>query len=328
MRKQTIPRLGVAFLETEEMTACGLYSFISSQPELACLWSADDLRVTLKNLTVSQPQVLLIDAEIGLTKIYTLLQALRKHPGVSTVVWGRNPYSLPLSALKAKGVRGIIPKNADGTLLLECFMTTTAGEYFGFGSEILAPREPDAVVDQAVDAEVKFTSENCPTETTVPQNGHAGTIGKFVLEKNLVSALQPSGPFVDHLSFSLNPREVEIGKLIILGYTNKEIAAFMLKKSPKWQDPNDPYTGLSEGTVKVYISKIFRKLGVLNRQELILTFLALRIYPCPAAIQERLAEFRRRQEAYGNKFKKGRRTSVMLVSTRYGICADAELPLQ
>lgn len=311
MKKRTIPRLGVAFLETEEMTACGLYSFLNSQPELACLWSADDFRVTLKNLTVSQPQILLVDAEIGLAKIYTLLQALRKHPGVSTVVWSRDPYSLPLTALKAKGVRGIIPKNSDAALLLECFLTTAAGKYYGFGSEMLASRDRD---EQFVETGAEFATENQPTKPIAPeesQNGHSGTIGKPVQELSIVRSGLVGETFTNNPSFPLSPRDVEIGKLVILGYANKEIAAMLLKR-PEYQDLNDPYTGLSEGTIKVYLNRLFKKLGVLNRQELILAFLALRIYPELSTIRERLVEFKRRQQGYASQTGKTTTTHLRI----------------
>lgn len=51
----------------------------------------------------------------------------------------------------------------------------------------------------------------------------------------------------------LGPREKQVAALIAQGHANKEIAARL---------------HLSEGTIKVYLFHIFRKLGVTNRVEL------------------------------------------------------------
>jgi DNA-binding NarL/FixJ family response regulator len=56
---------------------------------------------------------------------------------------------------------------------------------------------------------------------------------------------------------ALTRREREVAGLVCHGFANKEIARRL---------------GLAEGTVKTHVSKIFEKLGIQRRSELILDF--------------------------------------------------------
>jgi DNA-binding NarL/FixJ family response regulator len=56
---------------------------------------------------------------------------------------------------------------------------------------------------------------------------------------------------------ALTRREREVAGLVCHGFANKEIARRL---------------GLAEGTVKTHLSKIFEKLGIRRRSELILDF--------------------------------------------------------
>jgi DNA-binding NarL/FixJ family response regulator len=55
---------------------------------------------------------------------------------------------------------------------------------------------------------------------------------------------------------SLTPREVEVARLAAKGQSNKEITHSL---------------GITEGTIKVHLNAIFRKLGVGSRSDLIRT---------------------------------------------------------
>ena len=75
---------------------------------------------------------------------------------------------------------------------------------------------------------------------------------------DLVKALREDGPqkvMPRQRRFGLTPREMEIIKLVVAGYSNPEIAQKF---------------SISEQTVKHHISNIFDKLGVSNRLELAL----------------------------------------------------------
>ena len=67
---------------------------------------------------------------------------------------------------------------------------------------------------------------------------------------------------MEPLSEDLTPREIELLQLVSQGKTNKEIA---------------DTTGLSEGTVRNYISTILAKLGVDNRTRAIVRAMDLRL---------------------------------------------------
>jgi DNA-binding NarL/FixJ family response regulator len=60
---------------------------------------------------------------------------------------------------------------------------------------------------------------------------------------------------IDHWKSSLTPREHQVALLVGRGLSNKEVAREL---------------GLSDGTVKLHMHKILEKLGVRNRNDLIL----------------------------------------------------------
>lgn len=97
--------------------------------------------------------------------------------------------------------------------------------------------------------------------------GAAGALGLDVSAEELVDAVRRvlAGEFVfDHAAADwprgarrvrLTPRESELVGLLVQGLKNKEIAAAL---------------GLTEGTVKVYLCKLFQKVGAKDRFELAL----------------------------------------------------------
>lgn len=66
----------------------------------------------------------------------------------------------------------------------------------------------------------------------------------------------------DEWSTVLTPRERQVALLVTRGLSNKDVAREM---------------GLSEGTVKIYVHNIFRKLGAKNRYGLIVQGAASKI---------------------------------------------------
>jgi len=72
----------------------------------------------------------------------------------------------------------------------------------------------------------------------------------------LVCHMSPSNaPSEDRQGFGLTARERQIIALVSAGYTNKDLAQKL---------------GISENTAKYHLTKVFDKLGVCNRLELVL----------------------------------------------------------
>jgi DNA-binding NarL/FixJ family response regulator len=67
--------------------------------------------------------------------------------------------------------------------------------------------------------------------------------------------------WLDIASRSLTPRETEVVRLVSQGLANKVVATKL---------------GVCEGTVKIHLHSIYRKLHVKNRSELILSMIAYR----------------------------------------------------
>src|ERR1700746_2869459 len=76
---------------------------------------------------------------------------------------------------------------------------------------------------------------------TLHPNKHRGSVVDYAI------TYAPISPINGEL---LSPRQREIFDLIVVGQSNKEIARTL---------------GLSEGTVKIHITKLFEKLGVRHR---------------------------------------------------------------
>jgi DNA-binding NarL/FixJ family response regulator len=108
-----------------------------------------------------------------------------------------------------------------------------------------------------------------PTELAYQamENGIRGILRKTLSVETLLKCLQVVAEggmwFEDGLragvqaarAITLSPRESELVSLLSQGLKNKELASMM---------------GISEGSVKVYLSRLFRKLGVNDRFELAL----------------------------------------------------------
>ena len=73
--------------------------------------------------------------------------------------------------------------------------------------------------------------------------------GELWFERDLMSSMLGARPV------RLSPREQQLVALVSQGLSNKQIASAL---------------GISEGTVKVYFSRLFRKVGVSDRFELAL----------------------------------------------------------
>ena len=73
--------------------------------------------------------------------------------------------------------------------------------------------------------------------------------------KYLLTMMQSTYEEVERKKFGLTPRELEIVSAVFAGYSNKEIAGCFT---------------ITEDTVKHHVSKIYDKLGVSTRVELVL----------------------------------------------------------
>lgn len=85
------------------------------------------------------------------------------------------------------------------------------------------------------------------------------SIAPLVMEQALVHSISAPANDSNMLS-TLTARETEIAGLIRAGLRNREIAA---------------RCGLTEGTVKVHLHSIFRKLGIKSRSELIIMMMTI-----------------------------------------------------
>jgi DNA-binding NarL/FixJ family response regulator len=76
--------------------------------------------------------------------------------------------------------------------------------------------------------------------------------------------LNAANDWFDSAGQSLTPRETEVARLVLQGLTNKVVAMQL---------------GVCEGTVKIHLHSIYRKLCVTNRSGLILSVIANRQNP-------------------------------------------------
>jgi DNA-binding NarL/FixJ family response regulator len=102
--------------------------------------------------------------------------------------------------------------------------------------------------------------------------------GQLWMERSLYNSLLNSKPT------ALSRRQTELLGLLIQGLKNREIAASM---------------GISEGTVKAYLTKLFEKVGARDRFELALYGLK-NIRSAPGAEQERDTRIRAHKRSLGS----------------------------
>ncbi|QFK71071.1 response regulator transcription factor [Pradoshia sp. D12] len=126
---------------------------------------------------------------------------------------------------------------------------------------LAADTNEDEIIDSIKKGTTGYILKNVETKHLLYSirqcvNGHI--VLPSIIQKNLIMYLQnePSSPIpikLEKQGINLNDREHDIIKLLSEGHTNEQIAHYLF---------------LSNGTVKNYVSQLYRKFKVNNRSEL------------------------------------------------------------
>jgi DNA-binding NarL/FixJ family response regulator len=230
-----------------------------------------------QTLAAGSYQALVLRRISGIT-VDLLARLEREAPGCSVVLCTDEiSGELALEAMRL-GVRGFLPRTAPLETVAQCVEAVVAGarwfddffrsRLFAAKGTKLSPRQSDLVrlVSQGL-RNREIARELALTEGTVKVYlsrlfAKLGVKGRFDLAlhglRNAadVAAAAPGG-----IAERLTARERQIADLLPGGLNNREIAERL---------------SISEGTVKVYLSRMFRKVGVSGRYELAVRSMNLR----------------------------------------------------
>jgi DNA-binding NarL/FixJ family response regulator len=263
-----LPLNRIVFFTEERILVEGCRSVLSGFAGLELLSESrlDALLGTLKSKPV---HMLLLHVTRRIT-LETIQQLDREVPGCPVVLWVNDiPIELAYQALQF-GVKGILRSNTSPERLIECFESILRGETWLDQSVAqtlltakavaLTPRESDVIrlvargMNNRDIANALSLSPGTIKQYMSRLFRKLGVNDRFELAMHELRNTESPVP-VSCLPETLSARERQLVELLPEGLRNKEIAARL---------------SLTEGTVKVYFSRLFKKMGVNGRYQLAL----------------------------------------------------------
>ncbi len=225
----------------------------------------------------AQPYDVVVLRRIAGVTIDLLARLEREAPGCAVVLaTDEIPGELALQAIRL-GVRGFLPRTAPVETVIQCIQAVAGGarwyddsfraRLFAARGMKLSPRQSDLVrlVAQGM-RNKEIAAALSLTEGTVKVYlsrlfAKLGVKGRFDLALHGLRNVADVSAAPSGIAERLSARERQIADLLPAGLNNREIARRL---------------SISEGTVKVYLSRMFRKVGVSGRYELAVRSLRMR----------------------------------------------------
>ena len=198
----------------------GLRKLLEGEPDFQVVGEAGTPAEAVVRTLECKPDLLLLDVAMGHASGVDVLEGLRDLPALRSILLAEGIERADVLRTLQLGARGVVLKSAPTELLFKAVRSVMKGEYW---------ISRDMVADL-----VQMLAQAPKTRTDPPAS----------------STDSPASP-----TFGLTDRERDIVKVIIAGYTNREIARTF---------------ALSEDTVKHHLTNIFDKTGASTRLELAL----------------------------------------------------------
>ena len=199
----------------------GLAAIVDAEDDIQVVGEADNGEKALMLVHTLKPDVVLMDLQMPVMDGVAATKRIRAEaPTTEVIILTTFKDDDFIYAGIAAGARGYLLKDAPPNQLVEAIKAAYRGE------SLLNPEVAARVLD-------RLSSMMTPTDPPLPQADVAKRPSKTGLPK-------------------LTPREVEVLKLMSLGYRNKEIAEALV---------------IADRTVKIHVGNILGKLNAGNRTE-------------------------------------------------------------
>ena len=211
-------------------------TLLDNSPNLEIVACAETDCAVLPLAEVHRPHVALLDLEVEWTKLRDVVSGLANH-SVPALLMSDTVDEAKAFELLQCGVNGIISRRINPELLCKSVRAVASGE-------IWVSRNITNLLVQQV-----------RTTTVNPSPAEAARVIKALTGSSKPSNPEHSSPSPALNRFNLSPRELEIVRALGEAMTNRDIAA---------------HFGISEYTVKHHLTRIFDKVGVDSRLELMM----------------------------------------------------------
>lgn len=125
---QAIPVLSVAICESQPVTALGIQKLIESSPDLTFAGTCSDPKEACALALRQMVNVVLLDRAYGEPPILSCVRALQAaRPATACVVWAHHISDPDTVRLFQAGTSGVLTKDADPNVLLDCLRHTGSG---------------------------------------------------------------------------------------------------------------------------------------------------------------------------------------------------------
>jgi len=234
-RKNMEPTISVLVGSNFPMLRQSVVALLDNSPNLEIVACAETDCAVLPLVEVHRPQVALLDLEVEWTKLRDVVSGLAKN-SVPALLMSDNVDEARACELLQCGVNGIISRRIDPQLLCKSVKAVASGEIW------ISRTITNLLVRQVRASSLSVT----PLETAFVANA-------VPVSKPSKAELSAANSSINR--FNLSPRELEIVQALGEAMTNKDIAA---------------HFGISEYTVKHHLTRIFDKVGVDSRLELMM----------------------------------------------------------
>jgi len=234
-----LPPIRVFLVKDEPVTREGLRLLLNSQPGITVVGEVSNCREGIATVMQDQPDVVLLDINLGDERGLTCIQEIRRVAALAQVIilTGASNLELHYSAVR-RGAKGLVRKSETTDVLVKAIKKVHAGEAW-----------LDGMLMARVLNEMWLLLEARQVEAEAVNPNHIPGLAPEIIKVEVAPFGGPHGVESAKIAF-LTEREREIVALIGQGLKNKEIADRLF---------------ISVVTVRHHLSSIFEKLDVSDR---------------------------------------------------------------
>ena len=238
----------VVLIDNEEVFREGVAKLLTEQPHIKVIFQGGSSKEAIEKSKEMKPDVILMNSQIPEGNVLAAVKEIRELVPEAKVAMIGRPESgdNATEALKA-GARALLSKSISAADLVKSI------ELISSGRIIVSPVFVEKFLSEIAGREVE--EGGADTKRELITNGRI-TIASISTQKSIdqiIGRKTDEGIKDTRAEPEISEREMEVVKLIVRGYSNKEIAQRLF---------------VTENTMKVHVKNILNKLELRNRQQL------------------------------------------------------------
>jgi len=238
----------VVLIDNEEVFREGIAKILTEQPHIQVIYQGGSSKEAIDKTKKMKPDVILVNSQIPEVNVLTAVKEIRELVPEAKVAMIGRPESgdNPTEALKA-GARALLSRSISAADLVKSI------ELISSGRIIVSPVFVEKFLSEIAGGEVEQGVTDAKKEFFTNGKNKAALISTQKSIDQIIGRKTDDGVKDTRAEPEISEREMEVVKLVVQGYSNKEIAQRLL---------------VTENTAKVHVKNILKKLELKNRQQL------------------------------------------------------------